>query len=106
MNSIARTFNQLLETLTHKPESHDVDIHLANLASGIGREGCTLVYLQTRPKPISALAALLEPFGIELTGDWKNHKRFIYARVKEREPSPFTGAIFHEHKSQEWQIAA
>jgi hypothetical protein len=46
MGSLAKSFKQILSTLTHAPESEALEPQLADFASRIGAAGQTLIYCQ------------------------------------------------------------
>jgi hypothetical protein len=108
MNNLAYLFKQILGVLAHRPESEELESHLANFASKIGAEGQTLVYCQTEAErflPVGAAVSFLNLYGIELKGSWCNGQRLIYADVKPVEPSPYTNSQVLEHVTT-WQLAA
>lgn len=108
MTTLAHSFKQILGVLAHRPESEELESHLADFACGIGAEGKTLIYCQQeceRFLPIGAAVSFLAPYGIELRGDWHNSQRLIYADVKPAEPSPFANAQVREHVNA-WEVAA
>jgi hypothetical protein len=107
MNSLAKSFKQILSTLTHCPECEALEIQFADFAAKIGTEGRTLVYCQQeceRFLPIGAAVSFLNLYGITLKGEWCNGQRLIYADVKPFEPSPYANAQVLEHVR--WEVAA
>jgi hypothetical protein len=108
MYSLAKSFKQILITLTHSPECERLEPMLADFASQIGAEGRTLVYCQfehERFLPVGAAVSLLNPYSVQLLGDWRNGKRFIYAAPRPLDPQPFPGAVVLEHVNT-WEVAA
>jgi hypothetical protein len=108
MTTLAHSFKQILGVLAHRPESEELESHLADFASGIGAEGQTLVYCQQEHErflPVGAAVSFLNLYGIELKGSWCNGQRLIYAALKPTEPSPFAPSQVLEHVVN-WEVAA
>lgn len=108
MNSLANHFKQILSTLIHCPESEGLEPLLANFASQVATEGQTLVYCQQAKEqylPVGPAVSLLNLYGIDLTGNWNQGRRYIYAVLKPVQPTPYPASQVLEHV-QDWQVAA
>jgi hypothetical protein len=108
MNSLANQYQQILSTLTHCPESEGLEPLLANFASQVAIEGQTLVYCQQAKEqflPLGPSVSLLNLYGIDLTGNWHQGRRYIYATLKPTDPTPYPTSQVLEHV-QDWQVAA
>jgi hypothetical protein len=107
MHSLANSFRQILQTLTHCPECEALEPQLADFASKIGAAGQTLVYCQLEKErflPVGAAVSFLNLYGIELKGDWQKGQRLIYAALKPVEPSPYAASQVLENVR--WEVAA
>jgi hypothetical protein len=107
MYSLAKSFKHILSTLTHTPECEALESRMADFAAKIGATGQTLVYCQSHKErflPVGAAVTFLAPYGIQLLGDWRDGKRFIYAALKPVEPSPYAASQVLERVG--WEVAA
>lgn len=97
MNKVAQTFRQLMDCLSHTPESDDVPLLLAGVAANLGPAQPTCLALQTRLTahwPLSAAASLLAPYGVVLKARARSKRDgvWIFAEYREPEPSAFLRA--------------
>ena len=100
MNTVAHTFEALVSTIRHCPESETLEVHTANLVSQLAalpeQKACVaLVCKKTFPRyqGFQNLVKVLEPYQVQLSK--RPHPKggfFLFVELLDDEPSPFTGA--------------
>lgn len=104
--TLPQLFHALIHTLTTSPESHQVDILLADLAASAAlafhntraaslKLACLVV---TNPEPLVAADQLLRPYGLVLTAT--THQRtahLISIKRHQRQPDHAAGVIRVHH---------
>jgi len=99
MNTVAHTFEALVSTARHCPESDTLEVHTVNLVSQLAtlpeRKACVaLVCKKTFPRyqGFQNLVRVLEPYTVRLSQ--RPHPQggfFLFAELQD-EPDPFAGA--------------
>ena len=99
MNSVAKSFRQLVETLAHEPESASVEPLLAEVAARVSAaDQVVCLGLQTRREwywRLDAAASLLGLHSICLKARVRQQRDglYLFAEVTDEQgPSPFAGA--------------
>ena len=100
MNTVAHTFEALVSTARHCPESDTLEVHTVNLVSQLAvlpeRKSCVaLVCKKTFPRyqGFQNLVRVLEPYQVQLSK--RPHPKggfFLFAELLDDEPSSFAGA--------------
>lgn len=111
MNSVAKSFRQLVEVLAHEPESASVEPMLAEVAARVGATGHIICAgLQTRKSrywPLGETAALLRPYGVVLKTRTRRQRDglYLFAGGVDETPPPLAGARVLERVTV-WEQAA
>lgn len=104
--TLQQLFRALIHALTTSPESHQVDILLADLAASAAlalhdtkAESLKLACLTvTNPEPLVAADQLLRPYGLILTATpHKRTARLITIKRHQPEPHHPTGSLHIHH---------
>ena len=101
MNTVAQTFEALISTARHCPESEYLEVHTVNLVSQLAAmpEGKACVALVcaknfNRYQGFERVVEILEPYGIQLSRRWHPSEKafFLFAQLEDDSPDPFAGA--------------
>lgn len=108
MQSVARTYLDLLIALQHQPESHQVEVLCAEIAAAIARGAShtvgtvSLKSANANARRAHALAHLvLEPYGLCVTYEPYQNRTSAWLRLEQIQPHPVSNALVaalhHEH---------
>lgn len=104
--ALQQLFRALIDALATSPESHQVDILLADLAASAAlalhdtraeslKLACIVV---TNPEPLVAADQLLRPYGLVLTATpHKRTARLISIKLHQPKPHPAGSLRIHHH---------
>jgi len=104
--TIPQLFHALIHALTTSPESHHVDVLLADLAAGAAlalhdtqADSLKLACLTVRnPEPLLAADQLLRPYGLVLTATRHQHTaRLISIKRHKHQPDHPAGVVRVHH---------